>query len=197
MWLFLFVAGGSTFLFGQTTDYLEFKGQVSDAKSGQPIAEVHLSVENTHITSLANTNGEFTLKVPVEHKNAVLRFFKINYEPKSIQLAFFNEDFTEVTLMPTSLNTELLDEVELYRASDPRNIVKKALEKRTPSSEKLMAFYREKIDRGRRNVMLGEAVMQIDKGRRSEERRVGKESRTRRWRQDAKKKANEKQRREE
>src|SRR5690625_4704691 len=67
--------------------------------------------------------------------------------------------------MTTSLNTELLDEVELYRASDPRNIVKKALEKRTPSSEKLMAFYREKIDRGRRNVMLGEAVMQIDKGR--------------------------------
>jgi len=165
MWLLLFVVGGSTFLFGQTTDYLEFKGQVSDAKSGKPIAEVHLSVENTHITSLANTNGEFTLKVPVEHKNAVLRFFKINYEPKSMQLAFFNEDFTEVTLMPTSLNTELLDEVELYRASDPRNIVKKALEKRTPSSEKLMAFYREKIDRGRRNVMLGEAVMQIDKGR--------------------------------
>src|SRR5690625_6823095 len=122
MWLFLFVAGGSTFLFGQTTDYLEFKGQVSDAKSGQPIAEVHLSVENTHITSLANTNGEITLKVPVEHKNDVLRFFKINYEPKSLQLAFFNVEFTEVTLMLTSLNTKLLEEIEQYRTSKTRHI---------------------------------------------------------------------------
>src|SRR5690625_7925167 len=90
MWLFLFVAGGSTFLFGQTTDYLEIKGQISDAKTGQPISEVHLSVENTHITSLANTNGELTLKIPLEDKKSVFRFFKINYEPKHKQLSFFN-----------------------------------------------------------------------------------------------------------
>src|SRR5699024_3229309 len=146
-------------------DYLEFKGQVSDAKSGQPIAEVHLSVENTNISSLANTNGEFTLKVPVAHKDAVLRFFKINYEPKSMSLALFDKDFTEVTLTPSTVNTEVLDEVEVYRASDPRTIVKKALHKRAPSSEKLVGFYREKIDRGRRNVMLGEAVVQIDRSK--------------------------------
>ena len=165
MWIVLFVVSSPIFLFGQTTDYLEFKGQVSDIKSGKPIAEVHISVENTNITSLANTNGEFTLKVPVEHKNAILRFSKINYEPKSMSLALFNKDFTEVTLMPSILNTELLDEVEVYLASDPRKLIKKTLKKHAPSSEKLMAFYREKIDRGRRNVMLGEAVVQIDKGR--------------------------------
>src|SRR5699024_10519004 len=165
MWVLLFVVSGSTVLFVQTTDYLEFKGQVSDAKSGQPIAEVHLSVENTNISSLANTNGEFTLKVPVAHKDAVLRFFKINYEPKSMSLALFDKDFTEVTLTPSTVNTEVLDEVEVYRASDPRTIVKKALHKRAPSSEKLVGFYREKIDRGRRNVMLGEAVVQIDRSK--------------------------------
>src|SRR5699024_8255794 len=38
----------------------------------------------------------------------------------------------------------------------------KALNKRAPNQEKLVGFYREKIDRGRHNVLLGEAVVQID-----------------------------------
>src|SRR5699024_12534735 len=108
MWVLLFVVSGSTVLFGQTTDYLEFKGQVSDAKSGQPIAEVHLSVENTNISSLANTNGEFTLKVPVSHTDAVLRFCKINYESKSTSPAVSDKDRTELTLTDATVNTEVL-----------------------------------------------------------------------------------------
>src|SRR5699024_9468447 len=112
-----------------------------------------------------NTNGEFTLKVPIEHEDAVLRFFKINYEPKYISLTLFNDDFTEVSLTPSSINTEMLDEVEVYRATDPRTIVQKALHKRAPSTEKLVGFYREKIDKGRRNVMLGVAVVQIDRSK--------------------------------
>lgn len=162
VWLLIFMASGSTFLFGQTTAYVELKGQVTDVKSGKPIPEVHLSVENTNVSGLANSEGVFTLKVPSELTNAVVRFFKINYEPKTVPIAVFDSDFSEISLVPTTLKVEELEEVELYRTADPRVIVKKVIEKPVPTSEKLIAFYREKIDRGRRNVLLGEAVVQID-----------------------------------
>lgn len=162
VWILILMASGSTFLFGQSTAYVELKGQVTDVKSGKPIPEVHLSVENTNVSGLANSEGIFTLKVPSEFTNAVVRFFKINYEPKSVPTAVFDSDFSEISLVPTTLKVEELEEVELYRTADPRVIVKKVIEKPVPTSEKLIAFYREKIDRGRRNVLLGEAVVQID-----------------------------------
>jgi len=161
--LLLLLGSNTSLLFGQNASYIEYKGQVTDATSGKPIPEVHLSIENTNISSVANTNGVFNLRVPKEHEQRVVRFSKINYDSKSVQLSFFDDNYTEITLVPTILKAEELDEVEVYRAIDPRVIVANFLRKQRPSQEKLVGFYREKIDKGRHNVMLGEAVVQIDK----------------------------------
>lgn len=157
-----FLGSSTSLLFGQNENYIEYKGQVTDATSGKPIPEVHLSVENTNVSGLANNNGVFSLKIPKDLEHAVVRFFKINYEPKSVQLSLFDKDYVEVTLAPNIQKAEELDEVEIYRGINPRTIVENSLKKKTPISGKLAAFYREKIDRGRNNVMLGEAVVQID-----------------------------------
>lgn len=164
-WLLLvlvFIGSSSTLLFSQNTSYIEFQGQIVDATSGKPISEAHLSVENTNISTMANTNGVFNLKVPKEHEQSVVRFSKINYDSKSVQLSFFDKEYTTITLVSTTLKMEELDEVEVYRAIDPRIIVENFLKKQRTKSGKLVGFYREKIDRGRHNVMLGEAVVQID-----------------------------------
>lgn len=162
LFLLLFSGSSTSLLFSQNASYIEFKGQVTDATSGKPIPEVHLSVENTNISSLANNNGVFSLKIPEELENAVVRFFKINYDPKSIQLSLLDKDNIEITLTPNTLKVQELEEVEIYRGIDPRSIVESSLKKKAPISGKLAAFYREKIDRGRNNVMLGEAVLQVD-----------------------------------
>src|SRR5690554_1756488 len=160
--LALFFMAGGSLLFAQNNTYLEFIGQVTDATSGKPIPEVHLSVENTNISGLGNNNGVFTLKIPTELEGSIVRFFKLNYEPRSVLLSSFSKDFTDITLTPNVLKIEELDEVEVYRASNARIIVENLLKKRTPISGKLVGFYREKIDKGRHNVMLGEAVVQVD-----------------------------------
>lgn len=165
-WVWIFMGWGLFFSFAQNGNFLEFKGQVIDAKSGKPIPEAHLSVENTNVSGLANNNGVFTLKIPKELDQSVVSFFKIDYEPKSVQLTFFDKDFTEITLEPSVLKTERLEEIEIYRGLDPRAIVEKSLNRQAPNSGELVGFYREKIDRGRHNVMLGEAVVQVDQDKR-------------------------------
>src|SRR5690625_299481 len=126
-WVLIFMANSSPLLYGQATDYFEIKGQVTNAASGKPIPEVHLSVENTNVSGLANNNGVFTLKIPTEFKNTEVRFFKINYEPKSVPISFFANDFTAISLVPTTLKAEEQDKVEVYRAADPRNVEEKDL----------------------------------------------------------------------
>src|SRR5699024_9250706 len=68
----------------------------------------------------------------------------------------------EVYLSPSETT---LRPVEVYTVAHPKMLVKAALEKRRKRKGYLTAFYREKIDRGQHNVMLGEAVVQINQGK--------------------------------
>lgn len=138
-------------------DFQEFKGQVVDFNSKKPLSEVQISVENSGISTMSNKNGTFSLKIPQDLFESVIHFSRLDYESKSVQLSFF-DDYTEITLQPIYN----LEEVELYEALNARKLVEEALSKQTHSPKKLSGFYRERIDRGRRNVMLGEAVLQID-----------------------------------
>lgn len=141
--------------------FTEYQGQVFNFDSSAPISDVHLFLNQTSITGITNKDGEFSFKVPDSIQHAVISFSKVGYETKNVQLDFLNPDFTKITLTAIS-NSEELDEVSVYAASDARAVVEKALKNRYIPKGKQVAFYREKIDRGRRNVMLGEAVLQIN-----------------------------------
>ncbi len=154
-----------SFAQAQNQKYIEVKGQVFN-QNHQPISEVHLSVENTNISGLTNTDGVFSLKIPKENNSAVIRFSKVKYETKKVQLPFFEEGFTEITLNSSDEKSEKLEEVEIYEASNPKAIVKETFKNKAVEQGNLIGFYREQIDRGRRNVMLGEAVVHIDKNKR-------------------------------
>src|SRR5699024_157003 len=111
---------------------------------------------------LTNTEGVFSLKIPKENNSAVIRFSKVKYETKKVQLPFFEEGFTEITLNSSDEKSEKLEEIEIYEASNPKAIVKETFKNKAVEQGNLIGFYREQIDRGRRNVMLGEAVVHID-----------------------------------
>lgn len=151
----------------QVTDgFTDYKGQVVDSDSESPMADVHIFLNQTSLTGITNKDGAFSFKVPDSLQKAVIGFAKVGYKTKNVQLDFLNPDFTKITLTAVS-DSERLDEVALYAASDARAVVEKALKNRYVPKGKQVAFYREKIDRGRRNVMLGEAVLQIDADKRA------------------------------
>lgn len=160
--LFLF-AGLSASVWAQTPEtgnYIEYKGKVVNAQTKEALPGVHLSVSGAEIASITNQHGVFSLKVPLDLKESVIKFTRVGFLPSNIQLKFFDEDLTEVSLQPSS---EKLREVEIFSSDDPRKLVMNALKKRSFSKDVLTGFYREKIYRGSsRLAMLAEAVVQVD-----------------------------------
>lgn len=160
--LMIFLVGKWDALYAQKQDpktYIEYRGQVFDNENKDPIPKVHLSVESTHISSITNKNGGFLLKVPKNMHKAVVRFTKVGYQEMNIQLVYFDKNFTKIFLLSPG---EKLQQVDIYSGEDPRLLVQNVLEKKERKKDKLTGFYREKINQGRHQVMLGEAVVQID-----------------------------------
>lgn len=147
-----------------TTKYLDLKGEVVDAKSGDGISSAQLMVEGSNISTVTNSEGEFILKIPSDLLNSRVIVSFLGYQSKSIPLNSFNTEFTTITLEET---IEELSEVSIFTAKDAKALVASMLAKRGTnyfdSPTKMTAFYREIIKKRRTNVSLSEAVVEIYK----------------------------------
>ena len=54
-------------------EYLEYSGVVVDSQTGDPLVFASLSISDTNISTITNTDGEFLLKVPGNSLDAVVR----------------------------------------------------------------------------------------------------------------------------
>ncbi len=157
----LLLGGGISSLCAQNAQaYSIYKGKVYNLQTEEPIAGVHLTVSGTAITGVTNKEGVFVLKIPKNQlKGAAVHFSKLGYQQSSVLLTDMANKFTKVLLAPAAKELEM---VTLYGEGDPKKLVRKALNKPQKREAYLTGFYREKIRRGRRNVMLAAAVLQID-----------------------------------
>ena len=48
----------------QNQNYKQYKGKIMDSDSKKPLVFATLSIEDTNISTISNTEGEFILKVP-------------------------------------------------------------------------------------------------------------------------------------
>ncbi|MFD1096498.1 carboxypeptidase-like regulatory domain-containing protein [Salegentibacter chungangensis] len=169
--LFLFILGfaaplGATDLHGLSNgaEYNEYKGKVVNSRTGDPVASAYLVVDNTNLSSVTNSDGEFSLKVPVDMLEATVTVSYLGYQSKSLPLSYFKESGTRIEL---DESVQELDEVALFTSTNAYSLVKKMLKKRGENylnDQTLMtAFYRETIQKGRRNISLSEAVAEVYK----------------------------------
>ncbi len=144
--------------------YIEFKGEVVDDKTGNPINSAHLTVNGSNISTITNSEGEFSLKIPADLMSANVTVSFLGYKSKSIALSSFSKEFTRITLEES---IEVLSEVSIFKATDAKKLIKAMLEKRGENyfdNPTLMtAFYREIIKKRRRDASLSEAVIKIYK----------------------------------
>ncbi len=157
-------AWGIEYTSGQSTDkalsYTEYRGKVVDANTNNTLEKVQVTLNQTNIGSITNSEGEFLLKVPEAEKAQEIRLTKVGYNQKFVRLATLGEQATVIALIPSE---ELLDQVELYQSVNPRRLVEEALRAPAEDDRYLTGFYREGVTRGTgRNVLLAEAVVQID-----------------------------------
>ena len=162
--IFSFFAPGPE-IFAQSRDSVyTLQGRVIGGDSREPLANASITVKNLNVSSVANRDGYFTLRVPVSARNATLSVRYLGYENKLIPVPeLLNKTNTVIVLNPLSIR---LDEVEIV-SGDGSNLIKEAL-RRIPSNypdipNMMIAFYRESVKKGSGYISLVEAVLDIYK----------------------------------
>jgi hypothetical protein len=144
--------------------FTTYKGEVVNEDNNNALVFATLSVEGTNISTVTNSDGLFTLKVPNTINDARIVVTYLGFTPKTFLLSSFNKERTKIGLSEV---TTQLSEVMVQTNKNAKAIVIKALnnkgENYMSNPKKMMAFYRETIKKRRRNVSLAEAVITINK----------------------------------
>ena len=143
--------------------FTEYKGVVVDNR-GDGISSAYIEVQETNISSITNSDGEFSLKLSDDLQNVSVKVSSMGYQTALLPLAHFKNHQTTITLEQTAL---VLSQVSLFTADDPQKLVRKMLDRRGENYfnelTEMTAFYRETIKKRRRNVSLSEAIVKIHK----------------------------------
>lgn len=145
-------------------DYVEFSGTVEDNQTGTLLVFATISVEQTNISTITNTDGEFLIKIPKEMMNGTISVAILGFKTKRIPISQLSNENNRIKL--EVLVTEL-SEINVKLPKDAKALVKMTLKKKGENylnNEVLMtAFYRETIKKRRKNVSLAEAIVNIYK----------------------------------
>jgi len=165
--LFLLLLLGTFHSFGHPQiqeEFMEYKGRVVEAGTNTPLALASITVEESNISTVANTEGEFLLKVPKHMTNANVVISFLGYENKIIPIQQLKNSDNKIELKVS------FTQLSGFNINAPKNaeaLVREVLLRRgenyTEDNMVMTAFYRETIKKRRKNVSLSEAVVNIYK----------------------------------
>lgn len=148
----------------QEVNFDQYKGTVIDSNTKKPLVFASLTLEESNISTITNTEGEFSLKIPEDVSDANVLVSFLGYKTKTIPLSDFKNGNNKI-LMDISI-TEL-PEINISVPKDAEALVKETLRKKGENYFEdptlMTAFYRETIKKRRKNVSLSEAVVNIYK----------------------------------
>ena len=148
----------------QDQSYTEYKGEVLDSKSSEPLVFADLNVSDTNISTITNTEGEFLLKVPNDLLDKSVTISFLGYNKYVLPLSEFNKGRTKIKL---DVFVTQLTQVSLKVPKDAISLVRATLKRKGGNyynNQAIMtAFYRETIKKRRKNASLSEAVLEIYK----------------------------------
>jgi len=155
----------TTTLYAQNDQgFTEYKGKVIDSKTKKALVFADISIDNTNISTITNTEGDFALKVPNEISNSTITVSFLGYKKQSVLLSTIKGKNVKIALIPTV--TELT-QVNIIAPKNAQTLVRAMLKKKGENyinEQAIMtAFYRETIKKRRKNASLSEAVVEIYK----------------------------------
>jgi len=147
----------------ETGNYVEYKGQIVDRKTGYPLPFASMNVVGTNVTMVSNSEGQFSLKLSKDMLTPKVAVSFIGYKNKQLFLSDLNLQHPRIEMEPTSVE---LPELRVI-SKDADELIKAVLEKKGENyfdSQTLMtAFYRETIKKNRSYASVAEAVVEINK----------------------------------
>ncbi|RAJ15614.1 carboxypeptidase-like regulatory domain-containing protein [Arenibacter echinorum] len=156
----------------QENSFNQYQGRIIDSETNNPLVFATLSIENTNISTVSNTEGYFSLKVPKDMSEGQVIVSFLGYKTRTIPLSQLQENKNEIAL---EVSFTELSEVSLAVPKDAKELVKETLLRRGDNyfddPTLMTAFYRETIKKRRKNVSLSEAVVNIYKSPYNSDRR--------------------------
>lgn len=144
-------------------DFYVISGTVKDAEQRNPIPYATVIIPGTHVGTVANAQGYFSLKIKKDADSENIRISHLGYEPRIFAIERDKREEVTFLLQAHSVN---LQEV-IFRPLNARDIVFGALERVKQNYPQqpfmLTAFYRETIKKRRDYVSIAEAIVDIRK----------------------------------
>ncbi|OQX99172.1 MAG: hypothetical protein B6I20_10225 [Bacteroidetes bacterium 4572_117] len=171
MLIFILLAFGFQIVHGQNAEmsYFTIKGKVKDDAYKREVVFATVSILGTHIGTVTNTDGEFTIKIKKSSGAKKLEFSHIGFNNKTIPISELKADGNMIFLKSSSMS---LDEVTI-RPADAKDLVRNALAL-VPLNYSAIplyftGFYRETVKQRRDYISISEAIVDIYKGAYSKE----------------------------
>ena len=148
---------------GEALNYTEYKGKIIDKKTGTPLAFASILVVGLNISTISNTEGEFSIKIPKETVDSKVLVSFIGFKNKTVLLNELKPGKSKIEMEPTLVELPELNVI----SKDAEVLMRAVIDKRGLNyfnNQMLMtAFYRETIKKNRTYVSLAEAVVEISK----------------------------------
>ena len=136
------------------TEFVQYKGEILDKDSKKPLVFASLTITDSNISTITNTEGQFALKVPSDMVEGTVTVSFLGYKSKTIQLSSLFESKNNKVLMEVSIME--LSGVDLSIPKNAKALVKETLQKKGENyfddPTLMTAFYRETIKKRRKNV---------------------------------------------
>ena len=156
-------AAGRQDMVADTISYVQFKGNVIDLDSRKSLGFATLTLEGTNLSTVANSDGEFSFKVPAGKAAGNVIVSYLGHKDRVIPLSTLKPERNHIEL---ELQTVTLTTISVH-PKDPDMLMRAILNKRSDNyseeQNKMTAFYRETIRKNKTYVSLSEAVLDVYK----------------------------------
>lgn len=153
----------SASVIGQEVDFYTINGVIKDSKTKERVVFSGVTVPGTNIGTVANSEGEFTLKIPKSINGKDFEISHLGYQNKKFVIAENSRPEQTFYIDPASVELKGV----VVRPQDPRRIVESAIDKisdnYSDAPAALTGFYRETIKQRREYISIAEAVAEIYK----------------------------------
>jgi hypothetical protein len=148
---------------GEPVNYIEYRGRIVERKTGSSLPYASLIVEGANISTISNSEGEFSLKIPTELVDPKMTVSYIGFRNKSVSLKDLKPEKSRIEMEPTQVDLPELNVISKNAEVLMRKVLDKKGDNYFNTQTLMTAFYRETIKKNRSYVSLSEAVIEINK----------------------------------
>ncbi len=146
-----------------SSSFKYFKGTILDSKTKNELTFASITISESNISTISNSEGNFLIKIPTDRQDASLIISFLGYTDKVVSIKDLKQEKNLLYLEPVNI---LLKEV-VVNVMDANKIFSNVLNNRSKnygdSPIQMISFYRESIKKRRTYISVLESIVDIQK----------------------------------